>query len=166
MPNLSLPQDAQRGDRSAALSVTRRARPIFDAKNMNRIIIITLAFIVLVAGCAAADMPSPTAAKVPFPHSSFVAEYTLDELGRKVIEQDALRRHPPQGNLVVLKALPAPREFQKLRALYQEGDRLMEYKNDDWLTGSDRGSEEPQRAFCLVRSDRIVKSIRIWPFDE
>ena len=103
-----------------------------------------------------------------------MAEYTLGELREKVIEQDSSRKHPPSfrvddsevASVITLKSCPNPKEFKKLESLFKKGDRLVEFKNDDWWVGYDYGSDDAERAFCLVRSDRIVKSILIWSFDE
>jgi hypothetical protein len=131
------------------------------AKEMIRLLTIALLAGIL-SGCSAAYISG----HAPFPRSSIVAEYSVDVLRAKVTEQEQERRYPAESNMVIFKYYPNPKEFQKLESLFQPGDRLLEFKNVDWWVGIDCGSTDAERAFCLMRADRILKSIKIWSADE
>jgi hypothetical protein len=128
---------------------------------MIRVLTIALGTGIL-AGCSAAYISG----HAPFPRSSIFSEYSVETLRAKVAEQEQERQHPAESNIVVLKYYPNPKEFQKLESLFQPGDKLLEFKNDDWWVGIDCGSSDAERAFCLMRGDRIVKAIKIWYADE
>jgi hypothetical protein len=125
----------------------------------------TLPLLVLATFLAACST-AYVAGRVPFPRSSVVAEYQMAALGDKITQQDDYRRHPPATNIVAFKYYPSPKEFRKLQSTFQNGDTLVEFKNDDWFVGIDRMSESAERAFCVVRSGRIVKTVKIWPTDQ
>jgi hypothetical protein len=113
------------------------------------------------SGCSTAYIEG----EAPFPRSSFVAEYQAPALWEKVKAQDEFRKHPPEDNIAAFKYFPTPKEFKTLEALIQPGDRLVEFKNDDWVVGIDHMSSSAERAFCIVRSERIIKTVKIWPAD-
>jgi hypothetical protein len=136
---------------------------------MNRFFL-SLFLLVVLNGCLAFHEGQ----KAPFPHSSFVAEYTSGDLWKKVIEQDTSRKHPAAvsiddtvfASVITFKYCPNPKEFKKLESLFKEGDRLIEFKNDDWWVGYDCGSDDPERAFCLMRGGKIVRTVYIVRSDE
>ena len=128
---------------------------------MKRTIAALLA-VALFAGCSTAYLTG----RVPFPRSSMVAEYKLDDLRAKVIEQDEFRLHPPATNIFAFKRFPSPKEFERLRSEFQDGDVIVEFKDDDWNVGIDHMSSGPERAFCLVRSGNRIRTVKIWPTDQ
>jgi hypothetical protein len=121
----------------------------------------TLLVVLLFAGCSTAYITG----KAPFPRSSVVTEHTSSELRAHVEEQEAFWRNPPESNMLLFKHYPTAEEFAKLQAAFRDGDRIVEFKNEDWFVGIDRMSQSAEYAFCLVRDDKTVMNVKIWPSD-
>ena len=121
-----------------------------------------LCLVVFQSGCSTAYLTD----KAPFPRSSVVARFNLEELRSEVAAQHEFEVHRPEPNVFQFKEYPNFKELNDLKARIQDGDQIVEFKNDDWTVGIDHMSATAEWAFCVVRADKIVSTVKIWPTDE